>query len=310
VHVRDVAGGVEVLTPAKLNLFLEVLARRDDGFHEIQSLIVPINLFDRLSFREDSRGQLNLNCQWARGLEKRGRMRTSTQSPLREWETLPEGNDNIAVRAVDLLRRRAGITAGASLQLIKRIPMAAGLGGGSSDAAAALLAANRAWKLDWPADRLGQLAAEIGNDVPFFFGARPALCEGRGERIRRVTGIGRLDFVVVCPPEGLATADVYRQCRPAATPRSAEALIAALRTGDHRKLGGLMMNRLQPTAEQLSPAVRTVRDELEKCDCPAAQMSGSGTACFGICRHARHANHVASRMRFRGLGRVFAVRSL
>ena len=310
MYVRDVAGGVEVLTPAKLNLFLEVLSRRDDGFHEIQSLIVPINLFDHLSFREDSRGDLNLTCQWACGLEKRGRVIKPTQSPLPEWESLPEGNDNIAVRAVDLLRRRAGITAGASLQLIKRIPTAAGLGGGSSDAAAALVAANRAWKLDWPADRLSQMAAEVGSDVPFFLGAQPALCEGRGERIRRVAGTGRLDFVVVCPPEGLTTADVYRQCRPAKTPRSAEALIAALRTGDRRTLGGLMMNRLQPTAEQLAPTVRTVRDALEKCDCLAAQMSGSGTACFGICRHARHAGQVASRMRFRGFGRVFAVSSL
>ncbi len=180
VYVRDVAGGVEVLTPAKLNLFLEVLSRRDDGFHEIQSLIVPINLFDHLSFQKDSRGDLNLTCQWACGLEKRGRVIKPTQSPLPEWESLPEGKDNIAVRAVDLLRRRAGITAGASLQLIKRIPTAAGLGGGSSDAAAALVAANRAWKLDWPADRLSQMAAEVGSDVPFFLGATGFVRRARG----------------------------------------------------------------------------------------------------------------------------------
>ena len=178
MYVRDVAGGVEVLTPAKLNLFLEVLSRRDDGFHEIQSLIVPINLFDHLSFREDSRGDLNLTCQWACGLDKRGRVIKPTQSPLPEWESLPEGNDNIAVRAVDLLRRRAGITAGASLHLIKRIPTAAGLGGGSSDAAAALVAANRAWKLDWPAKRLSQTAAEVGSDVPFFLGANRHCAKG------------------------------------------------------------------------------------------------------------------------------------
>ena len=109
MHVRTIAGGVEVLAPAKLNLFLEVLARRDDGYHEIQSLIVPITLYDRLTFREDSRGQLNLICQWACGLQKR-RTEKSTHGPTAQRNSLPEGHDNIAVRALDLLRRRAGMT--------------------------------------------------------------------------------------------------------------------------------------------------------------------------------------------------------
>jgi 4-diphosphocytidyl-2-C-methyl-D-erythritol kinase len=309
VHVRTIAGGVEILTPAKLNLFLEVLARRDDGYHEIQSLIVPITLYDRLTFREDSTGQLNLTCQWACGLEKR-RTEESTHGPTAQWNSLPEGNDNIAVRAVDLLRRRAGIAVGASLHLIKRIPMTAGLGGGSSDAAAALIAANRVWQLNWPIDRLSELAGELGSDVPFFLGTGPALCEGRGERVRPVAGIGRLDFVVACPSDGLSTADVYRQCKPADKPHSAEHLIGALRKGDRQKLRHLILNRLEPAAEGLSPAIRALRSELEKRDCVAAQMSGSGTACFGICRGPRHARRLASQIRSLGYPRVFTVRSI
>jgi 4-diphosphocytidyl-2-C-methyl-D-erythritol kinase len=310
VYVRQLAGGVEVLAPAKLNLFLEVLARRDDGFHEIETLMVPIGLFDSLSFREDSRGRLNLKCQWACGLQKQSKPDESGRSPVVDWEKLPEGYDNVAMRAVDLLRRRSGIAAGASLQLTKRIPSAAGLGGGSSDAAAALIAANLAWGLGWPIDRLSQLAGEIGSDVPFFLGAGPALCQGRGERIQPMTGLPPLDFVVVSPPEGLSTAAVYANCRPADSPLTADGLLAALRGGDRRRLAGAICNRLEEAAEPLSPWINTMRVEFSKMDCIAAQMSGSGTSYFGICRNAGHARRAASRLRSRGFERVFAVRSL
>ena len=308
MYVRKVAGGVEVLAPAKVNLFLEVLARRGDGFHEIETLMVPINLFDRLSLREDSRDQLSIECQWACGLDK-PRAKTAYTS-VAQWEKLPEGHDNVAMRAVGLLRERAGISAGASLRLIKRIPSAAGLGGGSSDAAAALVAANQLWKLDWPIDRLSQLAAEIGSDVPFFLGRGPALCQGRGERIRAVAGLGSLDLVVACPAEGLATAAVYRACQPAAEPRRAESLVAALRTGDRRRLSELVYNRLEPAAERLSPWIGRLRGEFAKLGCVAAQMSGSGTSYFGICRHAVHARRVVAALRSRGFERIFAVRTL
>jgi 4-diphosphocytidyl-2-C-methyl-D-erythritol kinase len=310
VHVRQIAGGYEVLAPAKLNLFLEVLDRRDDGFHEIETLMVPVGLFDSLSFREDSRGRLNLKCQWACGLQKHVEPDESGRSPVVEWEKLPEGYDNVAMRAVDLLRRRSGSSAGASLQLTKRIPSAAGLGGGSSDAAAALIAANLAWKLGWPIDRVSQLAGEIGSDVPFFLGAGPALCQGRGERIQPMTGLPSLDFVVAAPPEGLSTAAVYAECRPGDPPRTADGLLTALRSGNRRHLAGAVFNRLETAAGRLSPWIETMRAEFSKLDCIAAQMSGSGTSYFGICRNAGHARRAARRLRSRGFQRVFAVRSL
>jgi 4-diphosphocytidyl-2-C-methyl-D-erythritol kinase len=309
VYARRFAGGVEILAPAKLNLFLEVLERRDDGFHEIESLMVPISLFDTLSFREAPAGQLELRCQWACGLRKQDRPEGLTRSPV-EWEKLPEGYDNVAMRAVDLLRRRAGIAAGASLQLTKRIPSAAGLGGGSSDAAAALVAANLVWNLGWPADRLSQLAGEVGSDVPFFLGAGPALCQGRGERIRPLPSLGSLSFVIVCPPEGLSTAAVYKNCRAAEVPRTADGLIEALRKGDHRRLASGVFNRLEEPAARLSPWIERLENEISRLDCVAARMSGSGTSYFGICRHARHARRVTRLLRGRGFNRVYAVRSL
>ncbi len=309
VYVRQTAGGVEVLAPAKVNLFLEVLARRSDGFHEIETLMVPISLWDTLTFRKESNGHLTLKCQWAGGLEKPASP-NAAYSSVALWEKLPEGNDNVAIRAVDLLRKRAGISAGATLQLVKRIPSAAGLGGGSSDAAAALIAANLGWKLGWPVDRLSQLAAEIGSDVPFFLGCGPALCQGRGEQVRAMAGFYSLDLVVVCPPEGLSTAAVYRACQPAERPRRADPLVIALASGDRRSLPTLIYNRLTPAAEQLSPWIGHLRSEFANLGCVAAQMSGSGTSYFGIFRHARHARRAAACLRGRGFDRAYAVRSL
>ena len=313
MHVRPIAGGWEVLAPAKLNLFLEVLARREDGFHEIETLMVPVGVFDRVRFQAAAGGEISLTCQWAAGLRKRPRpegiVGLSGRTSKVDWEELPEGNDNVAMRAVELLRRRAGIRSGAALQLTKRIPLAAGLGGGSSDAAAALVAANLGWRLGWSQGRLQELAAEIGSDVPFFLGSGPAVCRGRGERIEPLSGLPSLHFVVVAPPAGLSTAAVYRACTPAERPRPVEPLIEAVRRGSLRRIGRAMHNQLQPPAQELSDWIDRALTELLAVGCVSVQMSGSGTSCCGICRHASHARRAARRLRVRGW-RAMAVRSL
>jgi 4-diphosphocytidyl-2-C-methyl-D-erythritol kinase len=322
VYVCQGTAVCKVLAPAKLNLFLEVLGRRQDGFHEIETLMVPIDLFDSLSARADPGGSVQLTCRWAGGLRKARPHAESVRPdeaappenkvrpPVAQWEDLPEGNDNIAVRAVELLRRRAGVRSGAALQLIKRIPSAAGLGGGSSDAAAALVAVNRIWSLGWSLGQLQQLAAEVGSDVPFFLGSGAAICRGRGERIERLPGVRALDFVVVSPPGGLSTAEVYGGCRAADSPRRVEQLTEALRGRDPRRVAAAMHNRLEPTAERLSPWIVRVKRDLAACGCTAARISGSGTSCFGICRNARQARRAARWMRVRGWSRSDAARSV
>lgn len=295
MHVHRLAAGVIVRAPAKLNLFFEVLARRNDGYHEIETLMVPIGLYDTLTARDHPAGDLQLDCDWdvaAAGGESLG--------------TLPPPEDNLAYQAVRLLRERAGIVRGISLSLVKRIPSAAGLGGGSSDAAAALLAANEIWQLHWPREQLADLAAELGSDVPFFVLGGAAICRGRGERIEPLPGVFPLHFVVVRPPVGLSTASVYQHCQVAERPRCAKPLAEALRHGDTRSLNYLIHNRLQDAAETLCPWIVTLERELAAQDCLADQMSGSGTGYFGICRHARHARRVAGRLQSRGLGRVYA----
>jgi 4-diphosphocytidyl-2-C-methyl-D-erythritol kinase len=301
MQVHRSAVEVTVQAPAKLNLFFEVLTRRDDGFHEIETLMCPVNLFDSLTFRATSDERIDFECYAARGFGDQASAGLGR---------IPEGCDNLAVRAVDLLRRRAGIRTGAVLRLVKRIPAASGLGGGSSDAAAALAAAATGWNLLWPPEKLVRLAAELGSDVPFFLAGGAAICRGRGERIESVPMLGELHFVVVRPPDGLSTPAVYAECRPATDdPKPAAPIVAALQNGNVGKAARLLFNRLQPAASRLSSSIERLQRVFHQSDCLGHAMSGSGSAYFGLCRHAFHARRLAGRLESLGVGHVFAVRS-
>ncbi len=299
MHLYRSGSGLVVQAPAKLNLFFEVLGLREDGYHEIETLVIPIDFYDTLYFREGDHRQVVLTCRKAGG----------AWGADRAWlDGFPEGSENLVVRAVELLRRRAGIRRGACLGLVKRIPSGAGLGGGSSDAAAALAAANVGWNLGWSRGQLAELGAELGSDVPLFFARGPAVCRGRGERVEAVGSLGALHFVLVRPPAGLATAAVYRACRPSPQPLSVQPLVEAFRRGDLKTAGRLLLNRLEPAAMTLSPWVRRLEEELARADCLGHQMSGSGTCCFALCRHARQARRIAQRLQAIRVGIALPVR--
>ncbi|HLA85719.1 MAG TPA: 4-(cytidine 5'-diphospho)-2-C-methyl-D-erythritol kinase [Thermoguttaceae bacterium] len=304
VHRSSV--GWVVQTPAKLNLFFEVLGKRHDGFHEIETLMTPIGLLDTLHFLENSTGQIAFECRRAGTDATLPNNRATSGVPT---DVLPTDERNLVVRAIDLFRRATGVRHGARVRLIKRIPIAAGLGGGSSDAAAALVAANHAWQVGWSRSQLALLAAELGSDVPFFLGDGPAVCRGRGERIEPITPVGTMTFVVVRPPEGLSTAAVYGVCRPATTPRPIDPILNAFRRGDSAAVGRLLFNRLQPAARKLSVWTEKLEDALSREDCLGHLMSGSGTCFFAICRHERHARRVARRLQATGIGTAYAVRT-
>ncbi len=277
--------------PAKLNLFFEVLAKRSDGYHEIETLMCPIGLYDTVLFSPNQSGRVDLGC---------------TKSPRLGGKELPSDGRNLVTRAIELLRERTGCRQGAEVRLIKRIPMEAGLGGGSSDAAAALVVASRAWGLSVAPAELRQWAAELGSDVPFFLGCGSAVCRGRGEWVEPAPG-GGLSFVVVRPESGLSTAEVYRHCRPPEQPRSVGPAVAALGRGDAFALGRALFNRLESAAASLSPWIERLHRAFARLDLCGYQMSGSGTAFFGVCRHARHARIVAGRLTAMGFRQVFAV---
>jgi 4-diphosphocytidyl-2-C-methyl-D-erythritol kinase len=297
------------LAPAKLNLFLEVYGRRADGFHELETLMVPIRLADSLRLTALP------ECADGRSGEIRFKLRnTSSLSAARHQHAVPAGSENLVVRALELLRERSGSRMGAEVELVKRIPTAAGLGGGSSDAAAALRLANRAWKLNWPNQRLAGLAAELGSDVPFFLANGAAFCGGRGEKIEPIRGMRPMHFVVVKPPHDLRTADVYHKhaSLTAGPAQDSTPLRRVIQNSASSEWGGRytwMLNRLQRAAASLSPWVDRLAAAFDSLDFVRHQLSGSGTAYFGVCRHARHANRLASILRTRQLGLVFATRS-
>ena len=294
MHIRRSAVELVIQAPAKLNLFFELLARRSDGYHEIETLMCPISLFDTLIFRRAEHDQIRFGCRC---------LLPATDVA----QKVPLGPDNLVVRAVEAVRRQAGLSRGAEIQLIKRIPTAAGLGGGSSDAAAALVAANEGWQAGLPHDQLVQMAAQLGSDVPFFLARQSAICRGRGEKIELLANQPPLHFVIVYPPQGLSTANVYAAAEVPTAPRSVQPLLHVLQQGDWRQLGQGLHNRLQPAAERLSPWIRRLEREFENQDCLGHRMSGSGTSYFGVWRTARHARRAAARLRARGLGTVFAV---
>src|SRR5436190_12607807 len=277
--VRIAANRVHVLAPAKINLFLEILAKRSDGFHEIETLMSPIGLYDLLSVEATESPEIRLDCRLGVGMA--GLV-----------GDLPPAKDNLVYKAASLLQERSGCGRGADFQLLKRIPSAAGLGGASSDAAAALVAANIVWQLSWSRERLAELAAELGSDIPFFLGTGSAICRGRGERIEPAWPF-RLHVVVIRPPVGLSTPQVYRECRPASTPMSSTKLQSGLQRGNWNEIRSSLVNRLEEPAARLTPWIGRLRKEFAAAGCIAQQMSGSGSSYFGICENVPHARRVA-----------------
>jgi 4-diphosphocytidyl-2-C-methyl-D-erythritol kinase len=223
--------------------------------------------------------------------------------------TLPTDRRNLVVKAAERLQAESGCPLGATIELRKAIPAQAGLAGGSSDAAATLAALDRLWELRTPPGHLDALAGEVGSDVAFFRHAPIAVCRGRGERVEPVSLATALSFVLVCPPFGLETADVYRNLTPPERPRPIGPVLEALAGGDSAALGRCLFNRLQPTAEALEPALARVRDALVGLgpSLDGSLMSGSGSAYFGLARDWEAADSAARRLETLGLGRVRVV---
>lgn len=246
--------------PAKVNLFLEVTGRRPDGYHELVTVMQTLRLADTLE--AEIAEVFSLEVQ---GLP------------------IPPEGENLVLKAARLLREEAGAKGGARFRLTKRIPAGAGLGGGSSDAAAALKACARLWGLDGSPAALQGVAERVGSDVPFFLGLGPrggaALCTGRGERVAPLRPLpAGIPVLVVWPGEGLATRDVYGAVAPPARPRDCKDLIGAWETGDAARIGEALFNRLEEAALRIRPGLAGVRGRLPGAAC----MTGSGSAFFSL----------------------------
>jgi 4-diphosphocytidyl-2-C-methyl-D-erythritol kinase len=313
---------VTVWAPAKLNLFLKILGPRPDGYHELVTLIAAVDRYDTLILKARETTELSLDGRWATAYAPR-----VTGSPNSGFDPLPPAEDNLVMRALRLLQTASGCRRGAHVELIKRIPPASGLGGGSSDAAAALLAANRAWELRYSRSALADLAAQLGSDVPFFLnhwqgdGATLAVCRGRGEEVVPARAPAGLHFVIARPAGGLSTVEVYRRYKvsrasaaqnaASATPEpNVDALLAALQRGDTAQAAANFVNDLQPPAAAISPAIAALASEFAQLQPLVHQMSGSGSAYFGWFRHAAAARRAAGQLRGRGYPHVWHVQTI
>lgn len=304
--VRDEPRAVVVGAPAKLNLFLQVLGKRADGFHDLETLMVTVGIYDTLRFSAvsaDSPDALTLTC-----VDARSRSRPGAGEAL----PLSSGPDNLVMRAAFMLREVTGTQQGANIELVKRIPLAAGLAGGSTDAAATLVGLNRLWKLNLPNAELRVLAARLGSDVPFFLSPVPtgaAVCRGRGEILEPVRLPQRLHFVIVRPQSGLSTAQVFRHCRAGSATGRVEDLVRHLQHGRLHAAARCLHNSLQEPAELLNVEVTQLKHAFGRMPFLGHLMSGSGTSYYGLCQHRRQAVALAARLRGTRLGDAFVAQS-
>ncbi len=273
---------------AKVNLVLEVLGKRDDGYHEIATVFQAVDLADRVTLQEADVFELD------------------TTSP-----EVPADGTNLAMKAAVALRDAARVDRGVRITLDKRIPVAAGLGGGSSDAAAVLLGLNRLWGLRWRAEKLADVAVRLGMDVPFFLGTRgAAVGTGRGERLDAMAGVGH-SFVLVNPGDGISTAETYRGVTPAmySDGSRARAMAQALATGRPPRVAANLYNALEAVVAPRCPAIRRMEAALTAAGALGTIMSGSGPTVFGIARSFEHARQIRARLT-RASWRCWAVRGL
>jgi len=288
-HLRQAGAGYVIAAPAKVNLHLELLSKRPDGYHELRTLIATVNLYDTLEIQPAR--ELALSC---------------------DAPGIPTDSKNLAMKAAEALRAATGTNFGASINLTKRIPHEAGLGGGSSDAAAALFTLNRLWKLDLSDAELMTVAAAVGSDVAAFLAGPSSWCTGRGELAKPADIGDPMHLVIVKPAVGLSTAAVYANVDLRAGLRERpESLAEILRVLTQPGSTVELFNRLQPAAFALQPAVKLVYDRLRECDPLRALLSGSGSSVFAVARNAADARRIAAEYATLGepTDRIYAVRT-
>lgn len=253
--------------PAKLNLFLEVGAKREDGYHEIETIMAPIGLADTLFLRPRPSGVLTLRVDYVSGMTGAG---------------MPVAEENLVYRVVAGFRKAAGCQMGGDLLLEKRIPLQAGLGGASSDAANALRLANRVWGIGWSNQQLSEFAAGYGSDLPFFLADGWAVCRGRGEHVSRIERGIQCPVVLVQPPVGFATAEIYRRHRPPQQLRSPTPMLEAILAGRVTQISECLFNRLELAAAEVGPWVERLQGLFRMLPVLGHQMTGSGSCYFGM----------------------------
>ena len=262
---------LEVSAPAKVNLFLRVSGVRDDGYHEIESVMQTVSLFDRLVMKRAPVTRVSFKTE---GLA-------------------PESPDLIE-KGLGIFNQMVGGTQGAEVRVDKQIPIGAGLGGGSSDAAAALMGIDRLMGGLTPPKLLSEIASQVGSDVPFFLKGGTALVSGRGEIVKSLPSFEAW-WVIGVPDLSMSTEEVYAAFDRFGSSEgpSLQEFLAALSTGEVADVGSLLHNDLEIAAFDLQPELRDLKEEMRGAGALGAVMTGSGSAIAGLCRDEEHAGSIS-----------------
>jgi 4-diphosphocytidyl-2-C-methyl-D-erythritol kinase len=274
---------LEKASPCKVNLLLNILGRRPDGFHELETIMYPVRVFDLLAFKKGANG-IELTCNEA---------------------SLPTDSRNLVYRAAAAFMEAANLAEGVRIHLEKRIPLAAGLGGGSGNAATTLAGLNELFDQPLSGPRLETIAASLGSDIPFFLQNKPALATGRGERIQPLEPFSALRgawFLLIHPGFGIATAWAYQQLArfPEALngrAGSAKQLLSLLQTADLHRAGTCFYNSLEAPALEKYPLLALFQEFLCAEGAAATLMSGSGSSTFAVVENQVKAEVLAEKFR-------------
>ena len=273
--MNEGGGTFSLLAPAKVNLFLDVIGKRPDGFHELKSLVVPVSICDELAF-EKTEGPIEVFCD-------------PDGVPSETKSLLPESNDNLAAKAARLLQEETGHKGGVRIRIKKAIPVGGGLGGGSADAAVALKGVNSLWRSGLSMAALMDLGARLGSDIPALVYGKAVCMEGRGERVTPVktTWPKGVEWwlVVVNPGFSVPTRDVYRRFSRSGLTSSGETFNKskfALEKGDVALAAGSLYNALEEPVFAKYPLLQMLSQRLKAAGALGVLLSGSGASLFAI----------------------------
>lgn len=265
---------MQLFAPAKINFTLDVLGKRLDGYHELETVMQTISLGDTVSLFEAT--EIELSC---------------------EHPEVPKGPGNLAYQAAILMSKQCGIQRGVRIHIQKRIPIAAGLAGGSADAAAVLRGLNRFWDLGYGDALLQDLASQLGSDVAFCLRGGTALGKGRGEQLTLLPSPPSCGVILVKQPFAVSTKEVYQRYNLQILQKPmTSAMVSALETGDRRRIMAALGNMLEQVTLSLYPEIADIKEELSRAGAQAVLMSGSGPTVFGLTDTLTAAYQVASRM--------------
>ena len=276
-------GRIRLRSPAKINLFLEPVRKRPDGYHELVTVMQTVDLCDEVALERAGQG-IELRC---------------------DRPDVPAGPENLAWRAAEALATESGTEPGVRIALTKRIPVGGGLGGGSSNAAVTLLGLNELYGRPLARRRLVRAAASVGSDVAFFLHGGTALCTGRGERVKPLKAAPEFWAVLVMPPISLSTAETYGRLNLSLTNRySVGIMLQSITRSNVQLLRESLHNGLAATVLAGSPSLRGLWEEAVREGLPYPQLSGSGSTLYGVCCTEAEAAEVSRRLRGRLPGNV------